>query len=313
MTVANPPASLVVPSLAGQFRMGPDFVADPTRDYWWNYEWPDGTLTAAGEPAGWEEVNYLTPLDQVGGRDGALVGPQSIGPKTLDIEALIVAPTAALLRQHIAKVRALLGPTGSSGSRPPVMWEQHDFGTARRLLLVCRPTGGYTPVAIPGFTEGGLAAAITFTLVAAKPWKYGAGAVESNQVGLQNPALVGGRTYNKTYDYTYGSGSPAGGTMVCTNLGDLPAYPIFKVTGPVDFPIITNATTGLSFQINKNLAAAETVTIDASLGTVTPASVRLIGRPFPLAPGGNTISWRSASGTYQAAALLRLEWRSTSL
>lgn len=312
MTAPNPPASLPVPALTGQFRMGPDFTADPTRDYWWNYEWPDGTITAAGEPEGWEAVDYITPLDQVGGRDGALVGPQSIAPRTLEIEALIVSPNAALLRQHIAKVRGLLGPLGLPGPRPPVLWEQNDFGTDRRLALICRPTGGFRPVVIPGFTPGGLATAMTFNLVAAKPWKYQSGAVEFNQVGLQNPALVGGRTYNKTYDYTYGSSTPAGGTMVCTNNGDLPAYPVFRVTGPVDFPIITDTTTGLSFQVNKNLAAGETVVIDSSLGTVTPASVRLIGRPFPLAPGGNTISWRSASGTYQAAALLRLEWRSTS-
>ena len=312
MAAPNPYASYEASSVDTQFRMGPSFDANPTLDYWWNYEWPDGTFSASTEPAGWEGLNYILPMDQVGGRDGALVGPQSVGPKELEIEALIVSPTAALLRQHIAKVRRLLGPEGLPGPRRPIVWEQYDFGTGRRLALVTRPQGGLVPVVIPGVTEGGLAVAMRFQLVASKPWKYQAGLVEANQVGLRNPALVGGRTYDKTYDYTYGSSSPAGGTMICINNGDLPTYPIFRVTGPVDFPIITNATTGLSFQVNRDMLVNETVIIDSSLGTVSPASVRLNGRPFPLAPGANTITWRSATDTYQAAALLRLEWRSTS-
>lgn len=312
MTVPNPPASVPQVELEGRYRLGPALTEDTSLDYWFNYEYPDGTIVASSEPVGWERVDYITPLDQVGGRDGALVGPQSVAPRTVEVEALIVAPTAVLLRQHIARVRALLGPSGFAGNRPAVVWEQHDFATNRRLALVVRPAGGFVPRVIPGFTTGGLAVSLSFSLVAATPWKYQAGVAESNQVGLPNPALIGGRTYSKTYSYTYGSAVPAGGSMVVINNGDLATFPIFTITGPVDFPIITNVTTGQSFQINRNMSAGEVVTIDSALGTVTPASVRLIGRPFTLVPGGNTISWRSASGVYQAAALLRLEWRSTS-
>lgn len=307
------PASMPIPTVDCQFRMGPSFVADVGEDYWWNYRWPDGTITAAAEPVGWESVTYVTPLDQVGGRDGALTGPQSVGPRSLEIEALIVAPTAALLRQHIARVRALLGPQGLPGPRLPIVWEQHDFGTNRRLALVVRPIGDFTPVVVPGFTEGGLASAMRFSLVAATPWKYESGASVFAQMGLQDPALVGGRTYNRTFDYTYGGSSGAGGTLVVVNNGDLPTWPTFTITGPVDFPVITNATSGLTFQVNKNLSATDVVIIDSTIGTVSPASVRLIGRPFPLVPGSNTITWRAASGTYYPAARLRLDWRSTSL
>jgi hypothetical protein len=313
MTAPNPLASFPVPTVAEQYRMGPLLTDSPSSDYWWNYQWPDGTYTACGEPEGWESIDYITPLDQVGGRDGALVGPQSVAPRMLECEALIVSPSADLLRQHLARIRALFGPQGLPGPRQPVVWEQHDFGTARRLALITRPTGKLSMRAVPGVVEGGLAAVVTFTLVAANPpWKYQAGAVEFGQIGLLNPALVSGRTYDKTYSYTYGASGPLGGEMVVINQGDLAAFPVFYVTGPVDFPIITNATTGQEFQVNRSMAAGEQVIIDSRIGTVTPGSVRLIGRPFPLAPGANTIRWRSASGTYQPAALLRLEWRSTS-
>lgn len=314
MTAPNPLASFPVPTINDRYRMGPGFAEDPTLDYWWNYQWSDGTYTACDEPTGWESLTYITPIDQVGGRDGGLIGPQSVAPRTIELEAAIVAPDAITLRTHLAKVRRLFGPTGLPGPRDPIVWEQYDYATNRRLALITRPSGDLRFDVVPGTMEGGVAAIITATLIAANPpWKYlSGGNTEFAQVGLANPALISGRSYDKIYNYTYGLTTSPGGELVANNLGDLAAYPIFTITGDVDAPIITNATTGLSFQVNKTLAAGEMVTIDARTGVVTPSSVRLIGRPFPLAPGANTIRWRSASGTFYPAALLRLDWRSTS-
>jgi len=308
------PTSFPVPTLTDRFRMGPLFTETPDVDYWWNYQWADGTYTACGEPAGWESLSYVTPLDVAGGRDGALTGPQSIAPRELECEALIVAPSPALLRQHIARVRRILGPQGLPGPRQPIVWEQHDYGTSRRLAFITRPDGPARFQVVPGFQEGGLAAVVTFKLVAANPWRHQSGAAESAQDGLPNSALVTGRTYSKTYSYNYGAGTGAiGGEFVAVNSGDLPTEVVFTVTGPVDYPIIANATTGLSFQINANLSASDVVVVDGQTGVVTPASVRLVGRPFLLQPGNNTIRWRSLSGTYYPAALLHMAWRSKSL
>lgn len=312
MTVPNPVAMFPVPSLAGQFRMGPLLTESPSVDFWWNRAYDDGTYTACGEPDGWESLEYVTPIDIVGGRDGGLTGPQSVAPRMLECQALIVSPAADLLRQHLAAIRRIFGPQGLPGPRQPVIWEQNDFGSGRRLALITRPTGKLAINVLPGHVEGGVAAVVTFTLAAVNPpWKYQAGVVETGQMGLSNPALLSGRTYDKTYNYNYGAGTAPGGEMTVINNGDLPAYPLFTVTGPVDFPIIDNVTTGAEFAVNKNMGS-EVVTIDASTGVVTPSSVRLVGRPFTLAPGANTIRWRSASGTYYPAALLRLDWRSTS-
>lgn len=306
-------ASFPVPSVNDRFRMGPNFTETPGDDYWWNYLWPDGTLTACGEPAGWESLDYITPFDQVGGRDGAMSGPQSIAPRDLECEALIVASSPQLLRQHIAMVRRVLGPQGLPGPRQPIVWEQHDYGTNRRLAMITRPDGAARFQVVPGVQEGGLAAVVTFKLTAGIPWRYQSGGTEGRQDGLPNPALVTGRTYNKTYNYTYGAGTGAvGGEFTVVNAGDLPTEVIFTVTGPVDYPIISNVTTGLSFQVNWNLSSTDVITIDGRTGVVTPASARLIGRPFLLRPGENTIRWRSLSGTYYPAALLRLDWRSKS-
>lgn len=313
MSAPNPAATFVEPTLAGKFRMGPLMTESPGLDFWWNDQGDDGTYSACEEPSGWESLEYITPVDQVGGRDGGLLGPQSVAPRKLEVEGLLVAPSASALRQNLARLRRILGPQGLPGPRQPVVWEQHDFGSGQRLAVITRPVGTFRVRTAGGFQEGGVAAAVSFTLLAANPpWKFRAGLPQSAEAGLLNPALIQGRTYSRSYSYAYGSATNIGGELICLNTGDLAAYPTFTVTGPVDFPVITNATTGAEFSVNRNLLTGEVVTVDSRTGAVTPGSVRLVGRAFPLAPGVNTVRWRSSSGAYDPAARLRLEWRSTS-
>ena len=311
MTTPNPQAQAPDASINGRYRMGPLLTPDTTVDFWWNVATSDGTV-AVGQSSGWDDAEYITPIDEVGGRDGGLSGPSSIGPKIINVSGVLVAPTAQALRQNIQRMRRILGPQSLTGPRQPLAWEQFDFGWQQRLALVCRPTGRFSAPTVAGHTEGGVAASISFALVAANPvWKYLAGVAESAQVGLLNPGLLGGRTYDKTFDYTYGASTNPGGEMVVVNQGDLDAFPVFSVTGPAAIPVIQNATTGQEFTINYTVAAGETVTVDARTGAVTPGQVRLIGRPFSLAPGANTIRWHTFVDSYDPAALLRLEWRST--
>lgn len=310
--MTNPLTNFDVPSTRSQYRLGFGFDPDDATDFWWNRQFDDGTFTACGEPADWNGVDYLTPLDQVGGRDGAFTGPPSIAPKILEITAAIVAPTPMGLHSAIDRLKRLLGPARLPGPRPQILWEQYEWAAGDRYALVCRPTGSFRVLIVGGPEEGGHGARVTFQLVAANPpWKLRSGPVQSNEVGLLNSALVTGRTYDKTYNYTYGAGtSNPGGSMEVINYGSLDTWANFTVRGAVNIPIITNGTTGQEFAINANLASGELVTIDGRTGVVSPANVRLIGRPFLLAPGINTITWRGSDGVYHPNALLRMEWRS---
>lgn len=306
LLTAMPPVSPT-----GTYRMGP-LLESSSVDFLWNSQLPDGTLTACAEPVGWESLEYITPLDQVGGRDGALTGPQSVAPRVIEIQGLVVSPDAATLRQHVQRLRRICGPQGLPGPRQQIIWEQYDYGVGERLALITRPTNILEIRIVPGWQEGGLAAQVNLRLVAGNPvWKLRSGAAETQSVGLPQVSGATGRTYDKTYDYNYGAGTNPGGEMVVVNRGNLDTWPVFYVTGPAQSPIITNVTTGQEFSINGNVAAGQTVTIDSRSGVVTPASFRLAGRPFPLAPGGNTIRWRRADSVYEPNALLRLEWRST--
>lgn len=311
MTVANPWAVIPVTGMEQRCRMGPLLTESPGIDFWWNTQLPNGTHTVA-DALNWGKTGYITPIDQVGGRDGGVLGPPSITPKTLDINAMLSAPTPQALHEAIEQARYVLGPQTQSGPRGPVVWEQHDYRTGVRLGLVTRPVGDFDPIPVSGHVPGGYAATVRFSLVAANPpWKYRAGALESASAPLLNPALLGGRTYSKTYNWSYGSSSSPGGELVALNTGNLEAAPVFIVRGPALNPIITNATTGQSFQVLATLTAADTVTIDARSGTITPGTVRISGAPFNLAPGSNTIRWRSVDDAFDPAALLTVQWRST--
>lgn len=312
MTIPNPEASFPATTTPARYRMGPLFTETPDIDFWWNTQLPDGSYTVVAEPEQWEGTEYILPLDQVGGKDGAHTGPQSIGPKTLEMSALIVSPNAQILRTLLKRIRRILGAVDVGGARQPVIWEQHDFASGFRLALVTRPSGTLIPKIMQGSSLGGNAAVLAFTLIAANPpLKYQSGTEQTAEVGLFDPGATTGRTYSRTFSWTYGGGGNPGGEMVVVNNGDALAWPLFTMLGEADYPIISNVTTGQDFQLVYNIPTLQTVTVNSSTGEVVPANVRLLGRPFPLAPGANTIRWRTQSGAYHSEARLRLTWRST--
>lgn len=311
MTVPNPWAVIPATGMEQRCRMGPLLTESVGIDFWWNTQLPNGTHTVA-DATGWLDHEFITPIDQVGGRDGGVLGPPSMAPKVLEINGMLSAPTPQALHETIEQLRYVLGPQTQSGARGPVVWEQHDYRTGVRLGLITRPVGQFNPVPVSGHVPGGYVAPVRFNLVAANPvWKLKAGALETASAPLLNPALLGGRTYDKTYNWSYGASSSPGGELTALNTGNLEAVPVFIVKGPALNPIITNATTGKSFQVLATLTAADTVTIDARSGTITPGTVRISGAPFNLAPGANTIRWRSSDDAFDPAALLTVQWRST--
>jgi hypothetical protein len=301
MTAPNPNAHLPTVALDGQYRLGDDFVTADT-DVWINTTWADGTQIVAAEPEGWEGVEFVTPIDTSGSRDGGLDGPQSIGPRTLPVKGLMVAPDEGTLRRAIAAVRRRLGP------RKRVLWEQYDAGQGRRLALICRATGDFRATPLPS----GQAAPFSFTLVAANPpYRLSSGNPDFVDIGLPVD-VVSGRTYNKTYSYNYGVTANPGGIGQAENTGDVDAWSLFEITGPVNSPIIENQTTGRTFMVVGTVGAGQTVTIDSRSGRVEPSSYRLVGRPWVLAPGVNNLRWRASSGSFDPSANLRVIWRSTS-
>lgn len=300
--VINPYSYIPQQPLSTQYRLG-DALQESPDDLWINTTLADGTQIAVEEPEGWEGLDFITPVDQAGGRDGGLDGPQSVGPRHLEISGLMVCPTPQILVQRISQLRAMLGP------RKTVVWDQFDKGAQKRMGLVCRSENAFR--AIKQYGHGQVAAQFSFNLVAANPpWRLATGVASNQCVGLAT-GNVSGRTYSKTYSFNYGVSGNPGGTMNVLNEGDLEAWPVFRITGPVDQPVVTNETTGQAFIVSLDIPAGVSITIDSRTGVINPSIYRLIGGPWSLAPGVNTIRWRANSGSYTAAAELCLTWRST--
>lgn len=303
MTAPNVMAHLPPVAQDAQYRLGDALLFNNT-DLWLNGTNSDGVRSTFAEPEGWEGLEFITPVDTAGGRDGGLMGPPSVAPRILPVDGAVVAPTPVLLRRYVSALRTKLGP------RKQVVWDQYDPGSDRRYGMVCYAMGDFRAFTVPG--NGGVAARVEFTLIAANPpWKLSSGLAEEKCTSL--PAGdPGGRSYDKTYDYDYGGSTDPGGFIVATNDGDITSWPTFTVTGPVNTPTITNETTGLGFTINANIPAGTTVQIDARTGLVEPGHYRLVGRPWGLAAGSNTIRWRDLSGTGGTEnTQLCMAWRHT--
>lgn len=292
------------PNLFG-YRMGASFTPDPVNDVWWNVVDATGTITVCGEPPGWEGVTWITPMDTAGGVDGGFAGPASIAPKQLDLNAVIIGASPQLLRQKLAALRMLLGP------RKQFIWEQYDWATGQRWALICQATGTFSPVPPQGSQWGGEVCSLAFSVIAAQPYKLLSGGVPE-QLSLQLPVdVVSGRTYAKTYNFNYGATTSPGGQGIAVNQGDIAAWPVFTITGPVQLPAISNDTTSQTFLVNATIPSGVTITIDGQTGVVTPSNYRLLGDPWNLAPGQNNIRWRETAGSFDPAASLVIQWRST--
>jgi hypothetical protein len=95
------------------------------------------------------------------------------------------------------------------------------------------------------------------------------------------------------------SSSQAIGTILLSNLGDAPAYPVWDIVGPGrDFKAIS--VTGEGFHWTGVLAPGETLRIDTQVGTVRDG--RGVNRYAQLAPAPRL--WSIPPGTTQATASL---------
>lgn len=119
--------------------------------------------------------------------------------------------------------------------------------------------------------------------------------------GITRPA-GGGALYPVIYPVTYGASS--GGTASVNNTGNISVYPKLTLTGQLTNPHILNVTTGKLIQLNRTIAAGETVVIDMGNKTITlnGASSLLTTKTsdsvwWELVPGVNTINFNTGSSS----------------
>lgn len=126
-----------------------------------------------------------------------------------------------------------------------------------------------------------------------------------------SPAL--GRTYNKTFNYTYGGGS-ATVTTTITNIGWATTYPIITINGPITNPVVGDLTSGNTLYFSGTYSSSDILEIDLYNQLITlngaPARNLLISGTWFDAPPGNSLYFFTGTGTLAGTTQATVSWYS---
>lgn len=123
---------------------------------------------------------------------------------------------------------------------------------------------------------------------------------------------AGGRTYDRTYDVTYGAAG-FNGTALLTNNGTTLAPVLIRIYGPVTNPTITNSTTGQSLGLTATIDAGRFIDINTTDRTImldgTADRYSYLTNPgwWGLIPGVNEIRYFAE---FSAGSLAEIYFRS---
>jgi phage-related protein len=122
-----------------------------------------------------------------------------------------------------------------------------------------------------------------------------------------------GRTYNKTFNYTYGGGS-ATVTTTIQNIGWATTYPTITINGPITNPVIGNSTSGNTLYFTGTYSALDVLEIDLYNQLITlngnPARNLLISGTWFAAPPGNSNFFFTGTGTLAGTTQATVSWYS---
>lgn len=271
---------------------------------------PFGIEWAIADPKGW----YSSPPVNLGledkPTDGAWFGRGAYRPRVVEISgafrALCGGPdTADLLDDAAERLQASLDP-------------QIDtlLAVTERIpkQLTVRPSDEVIvePVLYQRRTRR-----FSFVLLAADPFKYAAGDVgeDDAEFKLLDPAAVPGMTHDVEHPLDHGGVDPAslGWQKTVQNIGNVPTLPTIRFVGPAPRPTLTNATTGQSFTLDRDLPAGAEAVVDMEMRTVTVGGYSDFSAKAPrssfwaLGKGDNEI--RFTADSYAAATRAYLTWR----
>ena len=133
------------------------------------------------------------------------------------------------------------------------------------------------------------------------------------QTSVMQISAALGRTYNKTFNYTYGGGS-ATVTTTINNIGWATTYPIIRINGPITNPVVGNSTSGDTLYFSGTYSALDLLEIDLYNQLITlngnPARNLLISGTWFDAPPGNSNFFFTGTGTLAGTTQATVSWYS---
>jgi phage-related protein len=133
------------------------------------------------------------------------------------------------------------------------------------------------------------------------------------QTSVMQISAALGRTYNKTFNYTYGGGS-ATVTTTISNIGWATTYPIIRINGPITNPVVGNSTSGDTLYFTGTYSALDLLEINLYDQLITlngaPARNLLISGTWFDAPPGNSNFFFTGTGTLAGTTQATVSWYS---
>ena len=148
----------------------------------------------------------------------------------------------------------------------------------------------------PDYTYGKIRAQYEFFCPDPRYYDY------TNQTASMAPTQPLGRTYDRTYNLTFGGGSQTQ-TATVVNNGTTTTYPIITIYGPVANPVVGSTTTSQALSFNYTMIQSDVISIDLQYKTIllngNPARNLLKGSSqwFAAAPGTNLFYFAGDPGT----------------
>lgn len=216
------------------------------------------SVTQIDEVDGLESLPDLrTQDDNRGYNDGMFSGRDFYGGRNLTITMKTFAGGGNNAQQNFRLLQAALLPQQNGTT---VM--NFQLATTDSLKRINARVRGRQTLIDPDYTYGYIRSQYTF--FCPDPRYYDDTAI----TGVMQPQASLGRTYDRTYNLTYGGGSLIN-SLAVTNTGTVTTYPTITIVGPITSPTIGNLTTGQYMTINYNLTNTDTLVIDMANQIVT--------------------------------------------
>lgn len=232
--------------------------------------------------------------DNRGYFDGMFSGRDFLGGRTLTMTILTLAGNgnSAQANYNLFQAQLLPQQTGTT----PLQFQLSASGGLQ--YINARVRANLTQID-PEYTYGYIKSQITF--FCPDP-RYYDNTAKTTSLIVQAPL---GRTYNRTYNVTYGGGTQSN-TGLVTNSGTTTTYPTVTINGPATNPVIGNTTTGQFISLNYTMASTDTVVIDSLNRIITlngNAARNLIAgtSQWFSAPVGTSQFYFTATGTTAGA------------
>jgi len=227
-----------------------------------------------------------------GYQDGMFSGRDFLNGRTITMTMLILSGNGNSAFQNLNLLQANLQPQ-QTGTTPL----QFQISPANGLQFINARVRASKLTVDPEYTYGFIKAQYDF--FCPDP-RYYDNTTQSQTMTYTTPL---GRTYNRTYNLSYGGGSSTQSVTV-NNAGWTNTYPLITIYGPVTNPVVGNSTTGGALNFNYTMAQSDIITIDLQYRTIllngSPARNLLLGSSswFAAQPGNNQFYFYGTGTTY---------------